>query len=91
MEKLENYQISDKVYKENHIIERGVDYEKRSIFINIDCKADYSNDDKVVVTCKYEYRYVMVPDSCRFSGYNCISISDEWEEKTLTEEFIDLK
>lgn len=33
----------------------------------------------------------MVPDSCRFSGYNCISISDEWEEKTLTEEFIDLK
>lgn len=70
---------------------QDVDHEKRSIFINIDCKVDYSNDDKVVVTCKYEYRYDIVPDSCRFSGYNCISIGDEWEEKTLTEEFTDLK
>lgn len=57
----------------------------------MDCKVDYSNDDKVVVTCKYEYRYDIVSDSCRFSGYNCISIGDEWEEKTLTKEFTDLK
>ena len=43
------------------------------------------------MTCKYEYRYDIVPDSCRFSGYNCISIGDEWGKKTLTEEFTDLK
>ena len=43
------------------------------------------------MTCKYEYRYDIVPASCCFSGYNCISIGDELEEKTFTEEFTDLK